>query len=133
MGKGDDSTIDPERCGPVVKLANPDLKNVLVKLCNLHLLARLEVDLPWFVHAKLLTPAQAEDALIINRKLCAEIAPLSLDLIDAFGLPEEILGSPIASEWVEFNKTDNQGELGPTKEFRKLMADCRPKDLPGGN
>ena len=36
-----------------------------------------------------------------SRRLCAELAPNSLALIEAFGLPEEMLQSPIASDWVE--------------------------------
>jgi hypothetical protein len=36
-------------------------------------------------------------ALDSNRRLCAELTPHSLDLIEAFGLPEELLAAPIAS------------------------------------
>lgn len=33
----------------------------------------------------------------MNRRLCAELTPHSLDLIEAFGLSEELLAAPIAS------------------------------------
>ena len=36
-------------------------------------------------------------ALESNRRLCAELTPHALDLIEAFGLPEELLAAPIAS------------------------------------
>ena len=60
-------------------------------------------------------------ALDINRRLCAEIAPLSMDLVDAFDLPDEMIAAPIAAEWVKYNETDNQGELSPKSDFMKLM------------
>ena len=62
-------------------------------------------------------------ALKVNQKLCAEVAPLSLDLVDAFGLPQEILGAPIASDWVKYNEIDNQGELSPKSDFMKVMEE----------
>ena len=77
-----------------------DLKGILTKLCNLHMLARIEADLPYFIESGLISVKQGEEALETSRKLCAEIAPLSMDLIDAFGLPEEVLAAPIASGMV---------------------------------
>ena len=57
----------------------------------------------------------------INRRLCAEIAPQSLALCDAFGLPDEVLAAPIANDWVKFNEVDNQGELTTKEEFQKIL------------
>jgi hypothetical protein len=42
------------------------------------------------------------------RRLCAEVAPASLDLVTAFGIPEYLISTPIASDWVEYNVGDNQ-------------------------
>ena len=48
------------------------------------------------------------------RGLCAEIAPASQHLIDAFGIPPHLQAAPIAADWEEYNRVDNQGELiGP--------------------
>ena len=63
----------------------------------------------------------------MNRKLCAEIAPLSMDLIDAFGLPEEVLAAPIASDWVKYNEVNNQGELSDKSDFMKVMEEFAKK------
>ena len=101
--------------------APSDLKPILEKICNLHMLARVEVDLPWFIQAGLITPEQAGELVDVNRELCAEIAPLAMDLIDAFDLPEDMLAAPIASDWVKFNERDNQGELAPKAEFLKQL------------
>ena len=101
--------------------ASSDLKPILEKICNLHMLARIEVDLPWFIQAGLITPEQAGELVDVNRQICAEIAPLAMDLIDAFDLPEDMLAAPIASDWVKFNERDNQGELAPKSEFLKQL------------
>ena len=66
-------------------------------------------------------------ALEVNRKLCAEIAPLSMDLVDAFGLPEEVLAAPIASDWVKYNEIDNQGELSAKSDFMKVIEEFSKK------
>ena len=52
--------------------------------------------------------AVAEEA----RKLCSALAPHSLSLVAGFGYPDHIIAAPIASDWIEYNKYDNQGELG---------------------
>merc|ERR1719234_602711 len=51
------------------------LHPVLHKLRHLHLLFALEQDLSTFLAAGLVSPSQAEQALEINRRLCAEVAP----------------------------------------------------------
>ncbi len=97
------------------------LAPVLSKLCHLHLLSCLETDLAWFLEHKLLSPAQAESVLELNRQMCAELTPHALSLIDAFGLPEEVLAAPIAGDWVKYNAYDNQGELTTRKEFKDIL------------
>ena len=56
------------------------------------------------------------DAGEIGRRLCKEIAPNALALTEAFGIPEHILFSPIAGDWVAYNAYDNQGELKKPEE-----------------
>jgi len=104
--------------GPV----DPSLVPVLNKVLHLHLLSTLEKDLPTFMSAGLLNPSEADSVLTINRRLCAELAPHSLALIESFGLPEEMLQSPIASDWVGYNAYDNQGELQTKEEFQAILA-----------
>merc|ERR1712083_1148532 len=86
----------------------------------------LEKDLPTFLSAGLLTSAQADVVLTINRRLCSELAPSALALIDSFGLPEEMLQSPIASDWVGYNAYDNQGELQTNAEFQEVLHNTKP-------
>lgn len=52
-----------------------------------------------------------------NRGLCAQLAPASQHVIDAFGIPPHLQAAPIAADWEAYNKVDNQGELiGPAFE-----------------
>jgi len=119
----DQTRIGQEPLVMTVDQGSGDLKGILTKLCNLHMLARIEADLPYFIESGLISVKQGEEALETSRKLCAEIAPLSMDLIDAFGLPEEVLAAPIASDWVKYNERDNFGELSDKSEFMKVMEE----------
>lgn len=44
-------------------------------------------------------------------QLCTELGPHTLQLVEAFGIPEEMLSAPIARDWVTYNAIDNQGEV----------------------
>ena len=59
--------------------------------------------------------------LNLNRRLCAELTPHAMALIDAFGLSQDVLAAPIAGDWVGYNDGDNQGELGTKKEFLEVL------------
>ena len=59
--------------------------------------------------------------LNLNRRICAELTPHALSLIDAFGLSQDVLAAPIAGDWVGYNDGDNQGELGTKKEFLEVL------------
>ena len=108
------------------------------------MLARIEADLPYFIESGLISVKQGEEALETSRKLCAEIAPLSMDLIDAFGLPEEVLAAPIASgmvtnaipfyfpSYVMNEKTIDLpgGHISMTPRWGKSFLFCSSQQLP---
>lgn len=97
------------------------LEETLNQVFLLHLLSTLEKDLPTFLENDLLNPGQAQQVLELNRQLCEDLAPKSLALIESFGLPEEMLQSPIASDWVDYNAYDNQGEIQTRTEFEAVL------------
>jgi len=108
--------------GPV----DPSLKDVLGSVFHLHLLNSVEKDLSTFLASDLLNSSQAEQVVETSRRLCAELAPNSLGLIESFGLPEEMLQSPIASDWVGYNAYDNQGELQTDEQFQEVLHKTVP-------
>ena len=81
----------------------------------------------WFMENKLLSVEQGEQVLGLSRALCAELTPHALPLIDAFGLPEDVLAAPIAGNWVDYNNYDNQGELTTRKEFEAILKKAQAK------
>jgi len=100
---------------------HPSLDGILNEILTLHLLSTIERDLPTFMEKGLLNPAQGKQLIGLSQQLCEDLAPKSLALIESFGLPEEMLQSPIASDWVAYNAYDNQGELSTREEFLKVL------------
>jgi acyl-CoA oxidase len=73
---------------------NNDNKAALGLLCDLHALSVIEEDRAWFMeHGRLTTVRSKEISRRIN-SLCRRIRPLARDLVEAFGIPEEMLRAP---------------------------------------
>jgi len=102
-------------------VVHSSLESILNEVFLLHLLATIEKDLPTFLSHELLTTGQANQLVALCQQMCAQLAPKSLALVEAFGLPEEMLQSPLASDWVDYNAYDNQGELSTRQEFEKVL------------
>ncbi len=65
-------------------------QNLLRDTLILYALRRIEIDLPWFLINEVLTLEQGKAVTIRVRTLCASIAPLSLALVQGFGIPESV-------------------------------------------
>jgi len=100
---------------------HPSLEGVLHEVLTLHLLSTIEKDLPTFMEHGLLNPGQGKQVIELSQQMCEDLAPKSLALAEAFGLPEEMLHAPIASDWVAYNAYDNQGELQTRDEFLEVL------------
>jgi acyl-CoA oxidase len=75
-------------------LAEGDLKVALNLLCDLHALATIERDRAWFMeHGRLTSPRAKAITREVN-DLCRRLRPLAVDLVDAYGVPHELLRSP---------------------------------------
>jgi len=97
------------------------LDGILPEILTLHLVSSIEKDLATFMEHGLLNPAQGKQLIEISQQLCEDLAPKSLALVESFGLPEDMLQSPIASDWVAYNAYDNQGELQTRDEFLNVL------------
>lgn len=91
--------------------ADDSLKPVLSRLSNLFAIHCFETNLGSILSAGLISTSKGAEVPEIARRLCKEIAPDALALTQAFGVPEHMLHSPIAGDWVAYNAYDNQGEL----------------------
>ena len=74
-------------------LPDGDLKVALNLLCDLHALTTIEADRAWFMEHGRLSSARSKAISREVNALCRKIRPLAVDLVDAFGVPDEVLRS----------------------------------------
>ncbi len=75
-------------------LEDGDTKVALGLLCDLHALAGIEQDRAWFMeHGRLSGPRSKAISREVS-DLCRKLRPIAVDLVEAFGVPEEMLRSP---------------------------------------
>ncbi|MFB6098609.1 MAG: acyl-CoA dehydrogenase, partial [Salinibacter sp.] len=77
---------------------DPGLQETLTTLRQLFALARIEADLDWFLQAGHVESAKAKAIRGEVNALCDEIRPYADALVDAFGIPDALLGAPIATD-----------------------------------
>ncbi len=80
--------------GKVAELPEGDLKVTLNLLCDLYALSTIEADRAWWMEHGRLTSQRAKSISREINSLCRKIRPLAVDLVDAFGVPPEMLRSP---------------------------------------
>jgi acyl-CoA oxidase len=68
-----------------------DLRTLLDRLCDLHVLSRLEEDRAWFEEHGLMSATRAKAVISNVNRLCRELRPHAAELVDAFGIPEPLL------------------------------------------
>ncbi|MGH3348681.1 MAG: acyl-CoA dehydrogenase family protein [Nocardioides sp.] len=75
-------------------LDDGDQKVALNLLCDLFALTTIEADRAWFMeHGRLSSQRSKAISREVN-DLCRKVRPLAVDLVDAFGVPPEMLRSP---------------------------------------
>lgn len=72
------------------------LRPILTDLADLHTLHGLERDAAWYLSAGVMEGNKAKAIRSLVLKLSASIAPVAEGLVDAFGIPDPVLGAPIA-------------------------------------
>ncbi|RYC14359.1 acyl-CoA oxidase [Nocardioides zhouii] len=83
------------------ELPDGDLKVAVNLLCDLHALSTIEADRAWFMEHGRLSSARSKAISREVGSLCRKIRPLAVDLVDAFGVPEEVLRSPELLTWTD--------------------------------
>ncbi len=83
-----DSFIEKTRALP-----DGDQKVAMFLVCDLHALSTIEDDRAWFMEHGRLSSARSKAISREISGLCRKIRPLAVDLVDAFGVPEEMLRS----------------------------------------
>ncbi len=78
-----------------------DLKDALALLCDLHALSTIEADRAWFMEHGRLSSARSKAISREVNALCRRVRPIAVDLVDAFGVPTEVLRSPDLLGWTD--------------------------------
>ena len=68
-----------------------EVKSLLNRVCDLHVMASLERDRGWFMEHGQLSAARAKAVITNVNRLCRELRPHAQQLVDAFGIPEVLL------------------------------------------
>jgi acyl-CoA oxidase len=77
----------------VATVDDGDNKVALNLLCDLHALATIEADRAWFMEHGRLTGSRSKAISREINELCRKLRPLARDLVDGFGVPDEMLRS----------------------------------------
>jgi acyl-CoA oxidase len=81
-----------ESFAAAVDACSDEWRPVLASLCRLHGLVRLEAAAAWLLEHHYLAPSQARRLRPAINRLCGELRPHARDLVDAFAIPDAVLG-----------------------------------------
>jgi acyl-CoA oxidase len=82
----------------VHRCEDDQLREVLDQLCSLHALAEIERDRGWFQEHGRLSGERSKSVITAVNQLCQQLRPHAELLVDAFGIPEEVLAAPLATD-----------------------------------
>jgi acyl-CoA oxidase len=81
----------------VKRCEDPGTARVLDRLCDLYAAENIEADRGWFQDHGRMTSQRSKAFTAAVGRLCHELRPHAGDLVDAFGIPDELLAAPIAT------------------------------------
>lgn len=81
----------------IATVDDPAVAALLSRVCDLHALATIERDRAWFLEHNRLTPARSKAVTSAVNELCQNLRPYAELLVDAFGIPDELIIAPIAA------------------------------------
>jgi acyl-CoA oxidase len=76
--------------------ADPAVAALLERVCDLYVLSNIEADRAWFLEHGRMSATRSKAVVAAVNQLCGELRPHAVTMVDAFGIPDEWLGAPIA-------------------------------------
>ena len=76
-------------------LEDEGLRRALIPLRDLYALSRIQGDEAWFLRHGVLEAAKGRAIRKEVQRLCRAVRPMALQLVDAFAIPDALLGAPI--------------------------------------
>jgi len=105
----------------VARCEDESLRAVLDRLCDLHALANLEADRAWLQEHGRISSTRAKMLTRTVNRLCAELRPVAGELVDAFGIPDELLAAPIGLPGGEASHSA-AAEIGDELPDERMLA-----------
>lgn len=81
----------------VARCDDDDVRAALTRLQQLFALSRIEADRGWFLESGYLSTAKSQAIREQVNEMCSAVRPDAVGLVDGFGIPDNILGAPIAT------------------------------------
>ena len=81
----------------VERADDPQVKNVLQLQCALYALSHIEADRAWFLEQNLFDGVVAKAVRTQVNVLLQRLRPIAVEMVDAYGIPDALLGSDIAA------------------------------------
>ncbi|CEP02862.1 unnamed protein product (mitochondrion) [Plasmodiophora brassicae] len=75
------------------------IKPMLSALCSLYCLCAIQDAMGWFLTFKYFAAMKAKAVWNEINRLCVALRPHARALVDAFGIPDELIDAPIAGDW----------------------------------
>lgn len=95
----------------VIQQAPESVSGILKPVVALYALKVIETNLGWYMSEGLLSTEVGRAVPQHIRDICKQLAPSAQRLCESFGIPDHLIAAPIATNWVDYNKVDNQGEM----------------------
>lgn len=80
----------------IEKTEDLQTKKILNKLCDLYALSTIYDNRGWYLENDYMEGAKTKAIRRVIAKICQDLRPEVEGLVDAFGIPEEVIGAPIA-------------------------------------
>ncbi len=87
------------------RCTDPDVRQLLDRVCDLFVLSTIENDRAWFLEHGRLSARRAKGVLAMVNTLCGSLRPHALTLVDGFGIPEAAIYAPFLTTTTELLKT----------------------------
>jgi acyl-CoA oxidase len=81
----------------IANVEDPAVAALLGRVCDLHALSVIERERAWFLEHNRLTASRSKTVTSTVNDLCHELRPYAELLVDAFGIPDELIVAPIAA------------------------------------
>lgn len=94
-----------------LEICDSSIKPILSSIIKLYASMAISAAAPFYLSNNLISDDGWATLQDFIHQLVHEISLSSLKIIQGFGIPDEMIQVPIVHDWVEYNKTDNQGEI----------------------